>query len=101
MVSQVARGQAQIWTDMRIHSDGHSRILIRDNGLHAAKAGRMVQRLLEIETYRNLALLSLPLARSTGPRTAHIDTALAGLTSGWRNRARIPPRKMMARCCRN
>ncbi|RED45045.1 DUF3422 family protein [Aestuariispira insulae] len=79
--SQMAAGLAQFWTDMRIHSDGHSRILIRDQGMHPAKAGRMIQRLLEIETYRNMALLSLPLARSTGPKTAHIDTALAGLTS--------------------
>lgn len=82
LVTSIIGGkEAQIWTDQRIHSDGHSRILVHDWSLKPLKAGRVIQRLMEVETYRNMALLSLALARSTGPKTAHIDTALAGLTS--------------------
>ncbi|WP_259781444.1 DUF3422 family protein [Aestuariispira ectoiniformans] len=81
VTSVIGGGEAQIWTDNRIHSDGHSRMIIHDWSLKPLKAGRVIQRLMEVETYRNMALLSLPLARSTGPQTAHIDTALAGLTS--------------------
>jgi uncharacterized membrane-anchored protein len=36
----------------------------------------MVQRLLEIETYRMMALLALPLAREIGPRIGHADQEL-------------------------
>lgn len=80
VTSVIGGNEAQIWTDQRIHADGHSRIIVHNRGLKPLKAGRMIQRLMEVETYRNVALLALPLARSAGPQTAHIDTALAGLT---------------------
>lgn len=81
VTSVIGGNEAQIWTDNRIHADGHSRFVVHNWSLKPLKAGRMIQRLMEVETYRNMALLALPLARSTGPQTAHIDTALAGLTS--------------------
>jgi len=71
--STMAGGNAQAWTDFRLHEDGFGRILVRDAGLRPRQAGRLVQRLLEIETYRLLALLALPLARGAGPEIS--DTA--------------------------
>lgn len=40
----------------------------------------MVQRILEIETYRLLALLALPLAREAGPQITNVAESLAAIT---------------------
>ena len=78
--SQVAGGLAEVWADFRLHEDGFSRILVCDMGLRARQAGRLIQRLLEIETYRILALLALPLARRAGPEIGTVAEALSGIT---------------------
>ena len=78
--SRVAGGHAEVWADFRLHEDGFSRILVRDMGLRARQAGRLVQRMLEIETYRILALLSLPLAREAGPKIAGAAGVLSSIT---------------------
>ena len=49
--SRVGDGVASVRADFRIHADGFSRFLIDDVSLSPRQAGRMVQRLLEIETY--------------------------------------------------
>lgn len=79
--SRVAGGAATAWTDLRIHGDGFSRILVADHSMTARQAGRIVQRLLEIETYRVMALLALPLARGVLPRVGAIETDLMELTT--------------------
>lgn len=66
--SVVAGGAAAAWMDFAIHEDGFGRILIQDRRLGARQGGRLVQRLLEIETYRMMALLALPVARQLGAR---------------------------------
>lgn len=78
--SEVARGAARAFTDYRLHADGFSRILVEDQGLAPRQAGRLVQRLLEVETYRLMALLAFPLARQIGPEMARLEQALEGLT---------------------
>jgi uncharacterized membrane-anchored protein len=72
---------AEAWTDFRIAEDGFSRILIRNRTLTAGRLGRMVQRLLEIETYRMMALLGLSTARTTGPELARMERQLADIVS--------------------
>jgi uncharacterized membrane-anchored protein len=81
VMSSLSNGSATVVTDLRIHPDGHNRILLKDKSMQSRKAGRMVQRLLEIATYRNMALMALPLARKTSPKIAEIDRALADLTA--------------------
>jgi uncharacterized membrane-anchored protein len=66
--SRVFGGAALTWTDFAIHDDGFGRILVRDVALDHFEAGRLVQRLLEIETYRMMALIALPLVQEYGPR---------------------------------
>ncbi|HJM94053.1 MAG: DUF3422 domain-containing protein [Alphaproteobacteria bacterium] len=78
--SYVGNRAAQLWTDFRIHEDGFGRILISDMHLAHGQAGRLAQRLLEIGTYRTMALLALPLARENGPTIMNIDHRLAELT---------------------
>ena len=78
--SRVSGGAAEVWADFRLHEDGFSRILVRDMGLRARQAGRLTQRLLEVETYRTLALLSLPLAREAGPEVTQAAADLSAIT---------------------
>ena len=78
--STVTDGAARAWTDYRVHADGFGRILVRDNHLRSRQAGRLVQRLLEIETYRMMALLALPAARRYTPFLSEVDDELSRLT---------------------
>lgn len=77
--SRVGHGVAGVVADFRIHADGFSRFLIDDVSLAPRQAGRMVQRLLEIETYLMRALLTFPLARATMPVLVDADRQLAAL----------------------
>jgi uncharacterized membrane-anchored protein len=78
--SQVLHG-GEVWTDFLIQSDGFSRFVVRDVGLREQQAGRLVQRLLEIETYRMMALLGLPHAQGATPILNAIEGELATLTA--------------------
>jgi uncharacterized membrane-anchored protein len=77
--SHVLQG-GELWTDFLIQSDGFSRFVVRDVGLHEQQAGRLVQRVLEIETYRMMALLGLPHAQHATPVLNAIEGELATLT---------------------
>lgn len=79
--SEVTGGHACAWSDLRTHEDGFSRILVRDVQLSKMQAGRLVQRLLEINTYRLMALLSLPLAREVSPVIHQLDAQLGAITA--------------------
>ena len=68
-------------TDLQIHADGFSRHLMLDHATTPWQAGRIAQRLLEIDTYRVLALLALPVARRAGPLLAHSERELASITA--------------------
>ncbi|HLN25142.1 MAG TPA: DUF3422 domain-containing protein [Patescibacteria group bacterium] len=74
---QVVSGAAEAFTDFRVHHDGFGRILVYDRGLTHGQAGRLVQRLLEIETYRAMALLAFPIAREVAPQLTRMDDELA------------------------
>ncbi len=79
--SLVSGGLAEFWSDFRLHEDGFGRMLVRDIALDDRKAGRLAQRLLEIETYRMMALLALPLTQEYGRQVTQADRALAELTA--------------------
>jgi uncharacterized membrane-anchored protein len=78
--SYVLQG-GEVWTDFLIQSDGFSRFVVRDVGLHEQQAGRLIQRVLEIETYRMMALLGLPHAQNAAPVLNAIEGELAALTA--------------------
>ena len=78
--ADIAEGAGRAYTDFRIHTDGFSRFVLLNRSLTPRQAGRMLQRLFEIEAYRMLALLALPIARRQTPRILEIEKALARLT---------------------
>jgi uncharacterized membrane-anchored protein len=73
--SLVSGGSAAAWTDFVLRDDDFSRIIVVDLGLGERQAGRLMQRLLEIETYRTMALLALPVARQLAPQLTRLDRA--------------------------
>ena len=77
----VAGGLATALTDFRIHGDGFGRLLVLDRGLTPRQAGRTVQRLVEIDTYRMLALLALPVAQQLAPVLTRYERDLAAITT--------------------
>lgn len=77
----ISDGAATALTDFRIHDDGFSRHLLLDHRTTPWQAGRVTQRLLEIDTYRIMALLALPVARAVGPLLTAAERDLAEITS--------------------
>lgn len=82
----VLDGAAQVFTDFVLRDGGgatagRTRWLALDSGMGPAQSARLVQRLFEIETYRMLALLALPLARDALPALEQIEGRLAEITS--------------------
>lgn len=77
--SNVSSGRANVFTSFRIHSDGFSRVYIESSALNTYQAGRLVQRLLEIETYQMMALLSLPIAKALSSEVTQIEQRLMGI----------------------
>lgn len=73
-------GQAVIATDFRAAANGFVKILVIDRGLPPMRIGALVQRLLELETYRVLALLGLPEAYRLAPSVRRIEEQLVELT---------------------
>lgn len=65
--SEIFSSTAQAATDFVIGEDGFTRFEVAVGKCGDLRRGVVVRRLLEIETYRNLALLGLPLARTLTP----------------------------------
>jgi uncharacterized membrane-anchored protein len=78
ITSQVADGAAWVFTDFLL-TDGWSRFLVVDASLTPRQAGRTVQRLVEIETYRMTALLAFPVAKEVGELLGRAEGELADL----------------------
>ncbi|QJE72547.1 DUF3422 domain-containing protein [Aerophototrophica crusticola] len=79
--SIVHGGDALVWTDFRMGPDGHVRILVRNVALSPNRSGRLVQRLLEVETYRMMALMGLIPARESGRPLARMEQRLAEIVA--------------------
>lgn len=78
--ASVKEAKAQVWTDFRLHGDGFVRLLVKDQGLSEPQAGRLLRDLLELETYRTLALLAFPAALEARTQLRALETQLDTLT---------------------
>lgn len=81
-VSHVVDESGVIMGDFRIDSAGHSRFAVF---LHpdtdARRAGRIVQRVTEIETYKTVSMLGLSKARELSSRMGELDGQLTALVA--------------------
>ena len=78
--AQVVNGAAVAATDFRAVRDGFVRVLVLDRTLDGKAAGALAIRLLEIETYRMLALYGLPLAQRIAPSVGAAEQELARIS---------------------
>lgn len=83
-VAENSDGMAVFATDFQPDPVGFVRILVIDRGLGADRAGALVQRVLELETYRTFALLGLPEAQRLAPSVRRVETRLAEVTEAMR-----------------
>jgi uncharacterized membrane-anchored protein len=83
-VAENSDGTALYATDFKPDPDGFVRILVADRGLDDERAGALVQRVIELETYRILALLGLPEAQRLAPSITRIERRLAEVTEQMR-----------------
>ena len=88
-VAENAEGDALFATDFQADPSGFARILIIDRGLGPERAGALAQRIVEIETYRTLALLGLPEARRLAPSIGRIEKRLVEVTEEMRSTERF------------
>jgi len=77
--SWIAERKAQVWTAFKLHSDGFGRMVACNHGLTPYQAGRLVQRLFELETYRLMSLMALPVARDISNQLGGVEEKLATL----------------------
>ncbi len=75
-MATVRSGPAVVASDFRADEQGFVRVLICNDGLTPGRLGALVQRVLEIETYRTLALLGLPAALELAPSVDRIGRRL-------------------------
>lgn len=73
-------GDARVWTTFQTHSDSFGRFLVYNKQMSDSQLGRLIQRLIEIEVYRLMCLLSLPTAREISPTLNAMDQKLADIT---------------------
>ena len=100
VASTVADGYAEAYTDFAIHADGFSRVLLLAGGISLRRLGRLVQQLLEIETYRMAALMGLPAAREAAEVLASAERELAELAGAIRSAKRDEEPQLLDRLTR-
>jgi uncharacterized membrane-anchored protein len=79
--TKVLGGAASIFTDFKADQDGLTRMLVRMRSVDQAQTGRLVQLLLEIETYRLMALLAFPVAGEAGQAVARFEEEAGALAA--------------------
>ncbi|WP_036295534.1 DUF3422 family protein [Methylosinus sp. PW1] len=79
-VIRAAKGAAHVMTDFAVDPFGFTRLLVKESAIGALETGRLIQRVLEIETYRTMALLGLPEARSAGPELRAMEREISDIT---------------------
>lgn len=84
IASSVAQGHGEVYTDLALHADGFARMVLVAGAVSPRGLGRLVQQLLEIETYRMAALLGLPAARQAFAVLGQAERELAELAGAIR-----------------
>jgi uncharacterized membrane-anchored protein len=81
-------GHSWALTDFRLRPSGFERMLvIAPSSTTQTRAGRVSQRLLELETYRLMALRGLPVAKQLAPMLAQAEGELADITTRLENKS--------------
>jgi len=74
----VHRGTFRAYTDFKEHGDSYGRIVLypMPNLAHRMAGGKVIQRLIEVDKYRKMALVALPLAQQLAPEVERLNGEL-------------------------
>ena len=76
------RSHSCLLSHLRIGADGFERLLVlAEPDTNEGRAGRISQRVLELETYRIMSLRGLPVAKQLSPVLAKAESELADITA--------------------
>lgn len=86
VASQMGGGHSWALTDFALRPSGFEHMLVlAPPDTSETRAGRISQRLLELETYRLMALLGLPVAKQLSPMLGTAEAQLASITAQLEN----------------
>lgn len=94
--SSPQEGAARVLGSFQLHSDNFGRFMVLNREMSNSQLGRLVQRLMEIETYRLMSLLALPLARDITPRLNDMDQKLATITQSLADNESLDEQALLA-----
>ena len=77
--AQITDGAAAVYTDLHLDANGYTRFLLINQSMNASLAGRHLQRLIELEVYRMMAMLGFPVARHAGHELNELERSLGRL----------------------
>lgn len=77
--AKVEEGLAEIATDFLPDQDGFTRLEFAGAGITDVRRGVIARYLLEIETFRSLALLALPVAQDIAPKVDNVERGLENI----------------------
>lgn len=81
-------GHSWVLTQFQLQADGFERMLvIAPESTSPTRAGRIASRLLELETYRLMALRGLPTAKGLQPMLSESENALVQITARLENKS--------------
>lgn len=84
-ISVIGGQKSIIATDFRQDKDGMTVFLLLQHKLEASRIGFLVKTLIDLDTYRTLAMLGLPLAQTLSAKMSKIELELARLTAAIRD----------------
>lgn len=77
----ISDSDAALYSDFHLDDDGYGRFLLLDQATNANQMGRAVQRVIEMEVYRMMAMLAFPEARELARQLDRAERDLAGLVA--------------------
>ena len=79
--AKISDGQASLFSSFRLDERGFGRFLLVDSTSTPSQLGRAVQRVVEMEVYRMMAMLAFPEARRIAGELDRIEQSLSALVS--------------------
>ncbi|MFV8569720.1 DUF3422 family protein [Marinobacter sp. SBS5] len=95
--SSPQEGAARVLATFQLHSDNFGRFMVINDSMSDSQLGRLVQRLMEIETYRLMSLLALPVAREITPALNDMDQQLATITQALADNVTLDEQTILAK----
>ncbi|NDA18347.1 MAG: DUF3422 family protein, partial [Alphaproteobacteria bacterium] len=87
---------AQVHFAFDIDQAGFSRVVIFNQEIESSRMGRVVQRVVEVETYRLLALLGLATVKEYSSRLGMIEDVVSTLTNDLAEQIKLPDGQVQA-----